>query len=330
MKKIRLTGLLVLVPMALLCSCGSVSELSFTANWYRDTMNKHPSNTYEKLEYEVTFTAPTTTGNISVDYDKGSYTTELKNETLTLSDGSAKEGYVYTTELAVSGRFTVNGVTGETFQDSVRSTVKFLPVDDGLQPVESVKTVRSTSPMTATPTESATVETTTETFYYTYAVKYDAKLEKAEVTYTDLTQTAETYTPKVSEVSVNGESTYLDNEEIAFAMRGLNLAAGGSFRSINPVNNLVQTLNVSATAIADYAVGFELDGTRTENNVNVYSATVAYKTTSSGQPQTLIIAATTDASNNTYRNVVFSMEVPIYWSFGTLKYTLVRAQFTAK
>lgn len=331
MKKRRIAGILALVPAVFFCSCGSVAELSFTSNWYRDTMNRHPSNTYEKLEYEVTFAASNSTSNISVEYDKGVYTTELKNETLSLSDGSTKEGYVLTSDLSVTGRFTVNGRTGETFSDYTHSVVKFLPIDDNMHPVESEKTVHSTSPITANPSETATVSTATQLYHYTYAVKYDAKLETAAITYTDLTKAQEEDAVKNSEISVKGESTYLDNEQIAFALRGLNFSAGGSFRTLNPVQNAVQTIPVSATAIADYAVNFELnDGSQIDLNINVNSVTLAYKSNSSGQPQTLIYAATTNADNNLYRNVMVYQETPIYWSFGTLKYTLKKAQFTTK
>lgn len=328
MKKNRLAGLLLLAPVALLCACTSATTLSFSANWYKNTMTTHPSNTLEKLEYSVTFTAPTSSTNISVEYDDGTYVTELKNETVTLADGSTKEGYVYTTELAITGRYTVNGTTGDTFEDYVKSVVKFLPVEDKLRPVESVKTVHTTSAVTASPSDTATVESATCVYSYTYEVKYDNTQETATVSYTDLT--TEEPTAKVSEIKISGDSTYLDNEEIAFALRGLNLSSSASFRSINPSYSSVWEVTVTPTAIDDYFVDFEMDGTRVSQGIKVYSAEVVYNANRKGMAQKAIYAATTDASNNTYRNVMVGMEVPIFWSLGTLNYSLVKAEFSTK
>lgn len=324
MKKIRITGLLLLAPLTLLCACSNASPLSFTANWYKNTSISTVSDTYEKLEYTVTFSPAETTA-FSVEYDEGSYVTELKNEMLTLSDGTVAEGYVLTSDLTISGRYTLNGLTGETFNDYTHSVVKFLSAGEKLRPVESEKTVHSTSALTNNP---VSLDSATQLFYYSIVTKYDAALTTATQTFNDLSQTDAD--PVITEFDVSGSDTFLDNEQIAFALRGLDLSTAPSFRTINTVMNSVQTISVSATAAAE-EIHFEMDGTAIEDTtITVYEASVSYKTDLSGSPQTAVYAATTSAGNNVYRNVLLRLQAPVLQSLGTLTYSLSKAQFATK
>ncbi len=327
MKKSRFASLLFLAPVALLCSCKNVVQFSFTANWYKNTAITTVGDTMEKLEYKVTFT-PNETETFSVQYDDGVYTTELKNENLTLSGGTVtKEGYSYSTSLTISGRYTLNGKTGETFHDKLTSTVKFLPVGDKLQPIESKKEVTSTSPISAAP---SSLETATTVYHYTYETVYDADMKNAHITYTDLSGEAPVKTEKT--VKTESKYTYLDNEEIAFALRGVNFAssAATTFTSINPVTNTALSLKISASAVKEQ-VAFVMDGKEVKSDsLDAYSVQLSYDTTYSGQPQTLVFAALTDPSNNTYRNVMLTMKAPILQSLGTMVYTLTKAEFSTK
>lgn len=324
MKKIRITGLLLLAPLTLLCACSNASPLSFTANWYKNTSISTVSDTYEKLEYTVTFSPAETTA-LSVEYDEGSYVTELKNEMLTLSDGTVAEGYILTSDLTISGRYTLNGLKGETFNDYTHSVVKFLSAGEKLRPVESEKTVHSTSALTDNPTS---LENASQLFYYSIVTEYDAALTKATQTFNDLSKTdAE---PVIEEFDVSGSDTFLDNEQIAFALRGLDLSAAPSFRTINTVMNSVQTVSVSATAATE-TIHFEMDGTAIEDTtITVYEASVSYQTDLSGSAQKAVYAATTSAENNMYRNVLLRLQAPVLQSLGTLTYSLSKAQFATK
>ena len=270
MKKIRMTGLILLAPLTLLCACSGGVPLSFSANWYRNTaLGGSVGDTLEELTYEVTFTpAEDTSGGFSVEYGTGSYTTKLFNSNLTLSDGSTKEGYIYTTELTISGRYLLAGKASETFTDSVKSTVRFLPVSYGLQPVKSEKEVVSTSPETSSP---VSLEGAFRTYHYTYDVSYDVGLTTATAVYTDLTEykTEEGETvrrdPETREYEIEGDTTYLDNEQILFALRGLDLSSGVTFRTINSVMGHVTeagtSSNTQSSAAVKTAVDFTMDGT---------------------------------------------------------------------
>lgn len=339
MKKIRMAGLILLAPLTLLCACSGGVPLSFSANWYRNTaLGGSVGDTLEELTYEVTFTpAEDTSGGFSVEYGTGSYTTKLFNSNLTLSDGSTKEGYIYTTELTISGRYLLAGKASETFTDSVKSTVRFLPVSYGLQPVKSEKEVVSTSPETSSP---VSLEGAFRTYHYTYDVSYDAGLTTATAVYTDLTEykTEEGETvrrdPETREYEIEGDTTYLDNEQILFALRGLDLSSGVTFRTINSVMGHVTeagtSSNTQSSAAVKTAVDFTMDGTAVKQEIDAVEVPLVYRSSPSGQAQTLVYAATTDPNNNTYRNVLLKMEVPVLQSLGTLVYTLKEAAFANK
>lgn len=334
MKKIRLAGLLLLAPLTLLTACSGGVPLSFTANWYRNTaLGASVNDTHEELVYEVTFTPEESDGGLEAEYDTGTYTTGLVNTNVTLSDGTTTEGYILTTELSISGRYRLGSEVSDTFNDYVKSTVSFLRVTDGLRPVQSEKEVVSTS---ATASSPETLEGAYTTYHYTYNVSYDASLSTATATYTDLTEREDgtTAEPQVREYDVSGDTTFLDNEQILFALRGLDLSSAHSFRTINSVMGLVSTVSTSssssdATAVKE-KVNFTMDGTAVDAEIDAIETSLSYTTKPSGQAQTLIYAATTDPANNTYRNVLLRMEVPVSNSLGTLVYRLTDAQFATK
>ncbi len=330
MKKIRLAGLLLLAPLTLLSACSGGTPLSFTANWYRNTaLGGSVNDTLEELTYEVSFTPAENDSSFSVEYDTGTYTTRLINANIALSDGSTKEGYIYTTELTISGRYRLGSEVSEDFSDRVSSSVSFLPVTDGLKPVKSEKEVFSTSPIVSLP---ETLEGAIETYHYTYAVSYDAALTTATAVYTDLN--AETPAPETREYAIDGTTTYLDNEQILFALRGLSLSSVATFRTVNSVMGIVTEVSTGTSTTGPTSlkesVDFTMDGTAVKTEIDAVQVPIIYQSTPSGQQQDLVYAATTDTNNNTYRNVLLRMEVPVLQSLGTLVYRLKEAAFTTK
>ncbi len=330
MKKIRLAGLLLLAPLTLLSACSGGTPLSFTANWYRNTaLGGSVNDTLEELTYEVSFTPAENDSSFSVEYDTGTYTTRLINANIALSDGSTKEGYIYTTELTISGRYRLGSEVSEDFSDRVSSSVSFLPVTDGLKPVKSEKEVLSTSPIVSLP---ETLEGAFETYHYTYDVSYDAALTTATAVYTDLN--AETPAPETREYAIDGTTTYLDNEQILFALRGLSLSSVATFRTVNSVMGIVTEVSTGTSTTGPTSlkesVDFTMDGTAVKTEIDAVQVPIIYQSTPSGQQQDLVYAATTDTNNNTYRNVLLRMEVPVLQSLGTLVYRLKEAAFTTK
>lgn len=327
MKKIRLAGLLLL-PVTLLTGCGGITPaLSLSANWYSDnTLSENRTDEKEEvLKYKVTYQPEGTESDFTVSYDEGTYTTSLRSERRTLLDGTDETVYVYTTELNITGRYAYGSDTSEDFTDCIKSEAVFRNVSKGLQPLSSSKTVKTTSPTKLTP---SALEGSYHCYEFTYVTEYDNALEQATVTYTDLT--VETPTPVVTELALDEEEgTYFDNEQLLFALRGVNLSSVITFRSLNQVALQVQSLATSEpTSTSVELKGASLDGTVDDYTVDAVKINLAYQATHSGGTQSMWYAKT--GTPNTWRNVLLYMEVPIMYSMGSLCYTLTSAEFTDK
>lgn len=338
MKKKRLAGFLLLAPFCLLTACGGggPATLPLEPNWFADASRTVIDNTYEKLEYSVKFQG-SKPGDYSVAYDEGTYTTELKAETYEFDDHSSKTVYSYSTELQISGHFTYQGVVGETFNDFIRSEVIFH--ETGLNkfcPIRSTKTIHSTNPV-VNPTE----EVTSELFYVTRTVEYStmksSKLEEAPLTGATVTATVhatkegeEDKTSDPLEVKIERDDSYLDNEQILFALRGLNMASASSIRfgTNNPQTDEIVTVKFTGSPSEDpLDLVFTIDGDpRPEGSIKAYKVQFGYDLAYSGMPRTAWYAAKTEG--NPYRNVLLRLDDELPNGYGTLRYTLVAAAFT--
>ncbi len=322
MKFKGMLALFAAAPLALLCGCGgTVTNLSFHANWYKNTSLKdNLAGTEETLVYDVTFEG--TDQKLSMKYEEGVFKTTLKNGQVQ-TDSSSQEGYIYSADLTVKVRFSLNGVEGELYEDTIHSEVQFLSAARGLKPVRSVKNVHCHSPLTSNP---SSLENAVAEYDFTYDVDYNDALTEAAVTYTDrlYAENSETKT-----YSLKGEGSFLDNEQILFALRGIDLSYAQSFRSLNPVMEKEQQVSLTVLEQKTAAVDFVADGENIKlDELPVSSVTLRYSNI--GEPQTLVYAKTTDYSSNLYRNVLLEMKIPVYYSLGTITYKLKTATFAAK
>lgn len=321
MKKRNLACLALAAPFLALTACSSgMSSLALSANWYAQVDSTIQANTNETLEYSVSFEAAAE--NTFLSYGDGTYTMYLTTETTGLADGSSELCYHLHAELSIPVTFTVNEET-ESFTDSVISDVYFRSVDRSLQPVRSEKYVLTHSPVSESP---SSLEGAYSAYEYTYTTVYDASCANADITveYTQ-PENIETITDSVE---LTGSGTYLDNEEIIFAMRGVNMSSTSAFRSINPVKRAVETVTMSeAPASASERLTFALNGESAEREITTYTFSLGYSGSNPGQPQTYTYAGVTSANDNLYRSVLLRMEVPVLYSLGTLRYTLVSAVF---
>lgn len=326
MKKKRLASLVLALPLALFCACGGgTPELVLNANWYRDPSRKEvETGTKEELEYAVTY-EPAGMGDFALSYTDGVYKTSLIDKT---EDGV--HFYRYTTSLNIKVQFSLSGAKSEVFEDSVTSTTDFLSVREHLRPIKSEVTVKSTSPLTATPSELKE-HVAYQTYHYTMTTVYDdPEMEKATLTFTYLDLDEAEREPM--EIDIEGDGTYLDNEQIPFALRALSMNASVTFRSINPVKQLVEDVMFAQvpTQVTE-SVSFELgyfDNAETktvEESLQAYQVELTYDTSMSGERVTFTYARPT--AENTYRNVMLKMKKPILHSLGTMTYTLKKATF---
>lgn len=329
MKKKRILGLLTLAPLALLSACGGgTPALTLTANWYKNTaLSDNISDTHERLEYKVEYVEPTAQNDFTVSYKPGTYVAELNSEVRTLSDGTKETVYVYTTSFTISGNYALGEEKGETFEDSLQTSVVFRNIKQQLQPVESTRTQKTTSPISLAPTS---IQTASEEYYFKTETTYDENLTKATVVYTDLKK--ENGEPSKREISLGGTGTFLDNEQILFALRGSALTSALTFRSINSVQNKCTTLNTTTGETSDVALkGVTIgESAATDITVPAIRTSLSYNDGQSGGAQTLWYAKTDNVNSNTYRNALVCMETEIFYGLGVLRYTLVNAQFSEK
>ncbi|MDE7296410.1 MAG: hypothetical protein K2N84_04015 [Clostridia bacterium] len=332
MKKKLFAAACVLVPLGLLCACGGTVSVPVTAYWYKDSStgnNMLGEHREEKLTYSVTFTPSTSATGLTLSYQTGEYTTYL-SATSKDEDGNTFEDtvYRYETELSIRGAYSVDGVKADDFADSVKSVVYFKGIGSSLRPIKSVKTVHCHAPNS----DYKSKDDCSTLYDYVYAVSYNADGEKATITYTQNAPTdseGAPFAPTEKSVSIKDPTNYYDNEQLLFVLRGMSMDAVFNVKTINPLSDQVETVKTVEAPAAIREVGFALDmGAETKtHDIDAYRFTLQYNSPYPGMGQVLTYAKVTDKSNNTYRNVLLRMSVPILANLGTLNYTLVSASF---
>lgn len=330
MKKRSFATVLLLAPLLVGAACApGIQRTEIQTNWYRNTgLGDDIAGTRETLEYSVAMSESTPHNGLTADYSDGVYTMTLVNAPITRENGTA-EGYILETSLSVNVKFTFQGTSTETMNDTVSTRVEFLPVGSNLQPVRSSKTAHTHVPNDA----PQSMESVFAEYHYTYAVEYNDARTKAAVTYTDRLPNAAGKVPDPisRELDIESKYTFLDNEQILFALRGMNLSSSITFRTINPTMNSVQEVSLRAAAKeVTESVSFERNGepfsadalAATELRVG-YGGNV-------GQGVTVVFAKKTSDTDNTNRNVPLRMEYPVIRSLGTMRYTLTKASLAEK
>ena len=304
MKKRRFACLALAAPVLLLAGCaGGTSRLTLSANWYSASdITSNISNTSEKLEYSVSFES-TGTDALTLSYDPGKYTVELRNDTVNTGT-RVEQCYYLSTRLEITGRYIVNGETGEDFTDVVTSEAWFLDVTTELRPVKSVKKVLTHSTTNSAPDKPENAYTVYE---YTYTTTYNEDCSEAQIKI-EYTRPEEVPVQEVT-VDVTGDGSYLDNETILFSCG----------------------MTAVPTTESGKQYTFAVNGASEDRTPDVYSFAIGYSGNYAGQTQELTYAAkVTEGGVNTYRNVLLEMRVPALQSLGTLVYKLTSAEFNGK
>lgn len=333
MKKFPFLALLLAVPLSLTACAGVSSPLIIQPNWYKNTSRKDIGGTYEKLEYAVTFQKDSQIDiGLSMEYSNGIYTTVLANDTT--EDG--QEVYVLTSELDVDVTFRLNGTDEtETVHDHSLSEVTFYPADKRLAPVHSLRTVQWHAPNELPASRNLYTE-----YHYSYEIGYNAGPSEAQVTYTDYARAAdgtllleepsegtEFYTQKRT-YDLEGKTTYLDNEQIMFALRGVNSVV--PFRTLNTSMSLVMDVSLRSSEDAQETLKYERtdeSGTRQyQEMVSTARLELGYGT-GIGTGAKLTYAKRTSETDNENRNVLIYMEQDSLHMLGKVCYALKRATF---
>ena len=351
MKKKRLFALLACAPLAVLCACGGgVRSLALSANWYKGAMQKQITDIDERLEYTVTFRDEVEGNGYHASYQEGSYVTELTT-TDQVEGHEGQKMYVLRTRFEISGKFLYGDHESEPFTDHTYSEVYFFGVDDHtnpLRPLKSYKHISSHAPV-ANPSET----TLYTPYHYEYSFDYSETLDTAKYSITTLPALEGEFcphpaendaTPSEYDIKLTGSGTYLDNEQIFFALRGLELNEAVSFRSVDPQTRLCTVLTFPSVPTSvdlnagsedpENTISFDIlnaDGTVAETvngTVRANVATLRYSASQPGPERKLTYAALTQENNNKYRNVLLKIENPIAQSLGYMTYSLKRARFS--
>lgn len=328
MKIKRLAPLALILPLALLSACGSgVASLVYTPNWFRSPEHPDYSGARERLVYTVSVKEETRNdpNRLYADYNNATYTTTLE----CFLEGTTWL-YRYSTEFSADVRYFEVKSDGEkdvaSGKEIIHTNVTFALENDKtpLRPIRSLRSVESLVP------DITVADAPIRAYKYTFTVDYNEDLTKAQVAYDDLIDDAR---DDRAEINLSGEGSYLDNEQILFAMRGIAIANGVQFRTINPVKDrtwkLATVASMETPVAAKYKASFSIGGVpQEEHEIDAHILTLGYTTGNTGTSKRYIYADHTDGGN-TYRNVLLEMEEPLVGATGTLVYKLQSADFIA-
>lgn len=307
----------------LLSSCGEV-KASIEPAWYKNTtLNSNISNTKEVLTYKIDFEKGSN-NTVTASYSNGVYTTTLVNGIYTWENNEVENVYIYTTEMSVDATFSANGQS-VTYTDTISSEVIFSNAENSLKPIKSEKKAKTHFPMYAS---ISSVETEIAEYEYTVTNTYNSSCTKGVSVYKD------NDTEKKTEFEIEDDLTFLDNEQLLFAIRGLSLGANAShsLRTYDSSSKLVSEIIVSNKSVSTLTPTFTLGAEKTPiaEPITYNEASVKVNATQSGVEQICYYAAKTSATNNLYRNVMILNKVTMPYSIGTLVFSLENAVFTEK
>lgn len=295
------------------------NKVVFSDYWAKDATLTVDSIS-ETLEYDVTTDkAELQAESYFFSYSNGKYTTSLSTEV----SEEGKTVYVLESTLTIDVTYRYGVQAEKTFNDRVYSRVKFHKAANALQPISSHKEVKSTTPAN---NEAVSLESCYLQYDYTMDVTYSGTDVKSV-----MVENKEGSTLSENTYSIDNEKyTYLDNEQLLFALRGVKPTANGSntFLVYNPFLNAAQKVKATYSAATGADTNFAIDGVTGKQTVQYIPIKIELDEKNPGQAQTAWIAETTDSTNNKYRNVMLRLETPLSYGYGTLIYTLKNANFS--
>lgn len=322
-RKTILSVISLLLGASLLTACAGDQTVQFNAYW-NYAVELTPNNETEKLEYEISFEEGSGfIDDYTVRYGKGSYTTELTTETV-----EGVTTYLYKTELTIPVTYCYDTET-VTFTDTTSAWVKFEKASSGLRPTVSHKEISNHTPLNGNVTK---IDDCYKEYNYTVDTVYD-KGYSGTSTITEIAANPANNVETPDTFEFDDKYTYLDNEQLIFALRGINstLTSSPTFYVYAPFSKAVQKVKATFSSSSTPLLGtFTADGEEVDKgSISYNEVSLEIQANNSGSPWTLYIAKTTDAQKNKYRNVILQFEVPVSYSLGTLTYKLTSAQFTS-
>ncbi len=310
MKKLIPT-LALLVSVVGLSACMKTDEkIEFNRYW---NDNAQVSETVsERLEYAVNFKANASSyiDTYKVNYSNGTYVTELT----TNEDGT----YLYTTELSLTVTYSF-GNESVSMQDSVKTQLLFNDVTKSLKPISSTKEMLSHSPTNASATK---LDDCYHKFHYKQETTYNTD-DSAVYKITNLVN-PESPTVETKNFSTASEQySYLDNDQLLFGLRAVSPSVtSATVLSYGAAYDAVQQIRLSFSSATGAEFEYEKNGEAFKGNVSYRPVTMTLYANNPGSTQTVWIATPSTTGMNLNHNVMLRYEAPVYYSLGTLIYTL--------
>lgn len=317
MKKKKIVTLICsLACVASLTACSADTSVSFSFRWNPNGNNEVLHGTSERYEYVVEIEPESgSNDDYSVEYSNGKYTTELSAVTV---DAEEKLCYLWESALTISVIYTCGNEKSETFTDTVTSKVWFTGESD-LRPIRSEKTTQCVSPVAMTANKLTDCY---QSYHYKTTIEYNETATKGTYKREDLG--AGTVRNEEKTFSVSSKNSYLDNEQLLFALRGITSSSSQTIESFDVGEKKTRTMSVSKSDAEskEFELYFNSE-TLATLPIDYVPNKVSYSGSNSGGTQTVFIAQTTE--NNKYRNMILGMEVPLPFNLGTLVYRLTKA-----
>lgn len=310
MKKLVPTLALAISVVGLSACAKPDEKIEFNRYW-----NDNPQvseNVSERLEYAVTFDASNSSyiDTYKVNYTGGTYVTELT----TNDDGT----YLYKTELSITVTYTF-GSESVSLQDSVKTQTRFNDVTKSLKPISSTKEMLSHSPTNASATKLADCY---HKFHYKEETTYNAD-DSAVYKITNLVN-AEKPTVETKNFSTASEQySYLDNDQLLFGLRAISPSVtSATVLSYAAAYETVQQIKLDCSSATGAEFEYTKNGTAFKGNVSYRPIKMTINAANSGSTQTAWIATPSTTGMNINHNVMLRYEAPVYYSLGTLIYSL--------
>ena len=364
MKKLLATAALLVAGIFVFSGCTKQVATKLNANWQKTSA--YDQNYYELLEYSVAFSDADSTYSLKIvpDLENSSYVVETQALASENIDGTTYyDIYYLRSELTMAAQYVdkdTNKVvaqfggtydTSEADSDDVDTIVTEIwfhslkatqEREYNLEPIRSVKTVRSHVPNNVN-------DTTLSLYNYSVTTVYNDSCTSATISYKDLWGELSDEDKKVSD-SVTKEThpqdgksvtlkdlqkrfTAFDNAQLYFAARGINFKSGSS-NTLNIVGEAgSQEITLSCSELSTRKAGsLTLDGKELGSDLDIPVSVVSFAITSngknSGQPKKVYFAQKSDGAENTYYNLPVRIEEAGFFAMGTMQYTLRSASHT--
>lgn len=318
MKTKKLLPVLALIlGMSSLSACTENDQNIEFGNYWNSNATVAYEQIDETLTYGVTFekAAGYEALGYTLSYSDGTYVTQLKSEQL---DG--KNVYRYTTALNIKVTYQYGTSEPVTLEDSIVTESVFLDAANNLRPISSSKKVISNSPNNG---GASKVENCYISYNYEITTTYNENGKNATC---KIVNNAKPDAPVTQETAFSISTkkySYLDNEQLLFALRGFPSNSSSSKVQIySPFLDTTQKINLSFSSEEGKEFTLKENGEDVKKNITYIPVSLTIDGNNPGATQKAWIAKTTNPQKNTNRNVMLQLETPLSYNIGKLVYTL--------